>query len=113
MKTMKIKLLGQDIEISKVNDPNYRYLDNKSFGSGNLLKNRITIGTEDSFRTILHEISHFWIDRIGVRENVTNSNEYVCDQHSTFISTLVYENGIDIIEKLYNFANDKTMKDDD
>lgn len=110
---MKIKLLSQEIEIVKITDESYQELFvegecNDNWGMAIYAKNKIVIkNTVQNFRCIMHEIKHFWDDFVGNRQIESFTREQICDSFGAFMNTLILENGIDIIEKLYNFSKDE------
>ena len=101
---MKIKLLCQEIELIKV-DENASVLKTQYAGLSKLYENKIYYDGEDSFPTLIHEITHFFLFLTGNGNREDYTEEQICRLISRTIYQLLLENGDDIIKKLKEFAN--------
>jgi len=102
---MKIKLIGEEIEIVKIEDDEYKELDgDKNIGVSVYAKNKIVINNQQSFEVLIHEMVHCWLYRIGISSIKLFSKESICDIIGSMINNLVRENGVDIIKRLERYA---------
>jgi len=100
---MKINLFSQEIELVKVED-NANKLNTSACGYACFLENKAYFDGYDPFWTCLHEIMHFYINRVGLNQVGNYNEEVLCDISSRFITQLMLENGEDILQKIKQFA---------
>ena len=100
---MKIKLMCRDINLIKV-DNNSSKLMTRNTGTAIYSENAIYFDGESPFETCLHEIFHFYLERIGINQMETIDKEVMCDLFSNCINQLMIENGKDIFIMLRAFA---------
>jgi len=62
---------------------------------------QIVVTQNDTFVTILHELTHGWIRETGQSVKEIYNTEEVCDLTSYLIKNLLEDNGIDFFERLY------------
>jgi hypothetical protein len=108
---MKIKLLCRDIDIVIVSGGDFKKLldkdDNCNCGMSIYSKNLITVERcNDSFIILMHEIAHFWQERIGHYNTQNYDKELVADCVGYLTNQLIIENGLDIFERLKKFAEE-------
>jgi hypothetical protein len=100
---MKIYLLSREIKIIKVDD-NSSKLETQNTGIAIYAENTIYYDNQEPFQTILHEIFHFYIKRVGLNQMKQINIEVICDLFSSFIFQLICENGEDIMGKIKKFS---------
>jgi len=105
---MIIYLLGKEIGLVKVED-NAEKLDTNAAGLAAYDENKAYFNGNDSYQTCLHEIFHFYIYRIGLRQQQSYTKEIACDLFAACISQLMAENGNDILERIKSFANTREV----
>ncbi len=102
---LNIKILNRDFEIKFVEKNDMTREDILGFSSS--IKKILTIGEEDRFATLLHEVAHPYLFHAGVDDTFPISKETFCDMFSKLVENLMIENGDDVFQKLKSLSEGK------
>ena len=101
---MKVKILSREIEIILIEHYQEDPLGNQYQGRAILLENKIYAEKNSScLESIIHELKHFYRWFVGYRGSLEEEED--CEMTARFATQLIRENGLDIFERLWKYAN--------
>lgn len=103
---VKVKYMGREILLESVPMEKISSLNPRYDGTQNPFTNIITIESDSkySFANLMHEFTELHIALSGVEYVKSFDKEVMCDIVGRVINQLIFENGVDVIAKLWEFS---------